>query len=155
MCIRDRVGVLGELSLNADRTRLIFTSSASTFCGTNRHTIIQDPTDGIAAFRVVCDDVQTAGISISEDNLAVIYDPSATPFDTTTTYAQNNIFSVDGVIFQVTTATPTMLNGLTEAPSATDSAQHTTLGISILQTPFIRHTGEGGCLLYTSPSPRD
>ncbi len=140
------VGVLGALSRSSDGTRLIFTSDASTFCGTNRHTIIQDPTDGIAAFRVVCDDVQTAGISISEDNLAVIYDPSATPFDTATTYSQNDIFSVDGVIFTVTTATPTMLNGLTAAPSATDSAQHTTLGISIIRTPHIRHTGAGGAI---------
>ena len=79
------VGVLGALSLSSDRTRLIFTSDASTFCGTNRHTIIQDPTDGIAAFRVVCDDVQTAGISISEDNLAILYAAAvdagtATPF---------------------------------------------------------------------------
>ena len=79
------VGVLGALSRSSDGTRLIFTSDASTFCGTNRHTIIQDPTDGIAAFRVVCDDVQTAGIAISEDNLAILYAAAvdagtATPF---------------------------------------------------------------------------
>ncbi len=79
-------GLFGELTISDNALRFTFAASSATYCGGNmsfRERTAIAP--GTSFFQTVCDDIVTAGIEVSEDNLALLYTAAvnagtATPF---------------------------------------------------------------------------
>ena len=78
--------IFGELTVGGNALRLTFAASRTTYCGDNlsfRERAAIAP--GTSDFQVVCDDIQTSGITMSVENLAILYAAAAdtgtvTPF---------------------------------------------------------------------------